>query len=150
MSNYRKELIKWLHTISAEGNTLDVGGKSWTVKSSLKSFDGGYETLQKEDYDLNHFLSNPYNEKFDNVFCCEVFQYVYNPLHVLINLTSFLNLGGKLYLSFYRDFPQFSPKNSDYLRYTKQGVYKLIKEAELKIEDFQEPIEGFYLVKCSK
>lgn len=150
MSDYRKELIGWLGKISAEGRTLDIGGKKWSVVSSLKSFKGGYFTLQKDDYDLNLPLSASSYETYDNIFCCEVMQYVFNPLDVLRNLNEFLAPEGKLYLSFYRDFPEFSPKDSDYLRYTKQGVYKLVGEAGLKVLDFQEPIKGFYLLKCEK
>lgn len=147
MSPHRQEVIKFLNTISVKGRTLDVGGKKWSVVSSLKSFEGDYDTLQKEDYDLNFISPNIYMN-YDNIFCCEVMQYVYNPLNVLHNLVSMLNSNGKMYLSFYRDFKEFSPANSDYLRYTEQGVRKLIEVAGLKISEWSEPIEGFYLVKC--
>lgn len=147
MSEHRKELIKWFNTISASGRTLDVGGKIWCVKSSLKSFEGDYNAMGKEDYDLNLDLFYP-ARVYDSIFCCEVMQYIYNPFNAIQNLALSLNPHGKIYMSFYRDFESFEPKNSDYLRYTKQGVYKLIEMVGLKIIDFQEPIKGYYLVTC--
>ena len=142
-SPVRTQLSKWLSTIDVKGNTLDIGGNVWSIRYQVKSFEGEYSTGDEEDFDLNVAESIG---KYDNIFCTEVMQFVYEPLRAMKCLKNSLNPNGNLYLSFHLTHPP--GKGHDYLRYTEEGVRKLSILAGLKIEEFIEPIKGYYLVKC--
>ena len=51
-----------------------------------------------------------------------------NPFQAIENLASFLKEGGIAYISFPTIYPVHNPPSIDYLRYTKNGVEKLLKE----------------------
>ena len=76
-----------------------MGGKVWSMRHKLKSFDGDYETLQEKDWDLNVLLGDI--RKYDNIFATEVMQFVTNPQNVIDNFYNMLWTGGRLYLSFH-------------------------------------------------
>ncbi len=40
MSLIRRELENWLSTIEVKGDTLDIGGETWSMRHKVKSFDG--------------------------------------------------------------------------------------------------------------
>lgn len=149
MSITRTELVRWLSTIEAKGRTLDIGGGIWSMKGKVKDFDGTYLAVDEQLGDLNNqwVFGNELGE-FDNIFCTEVMQFVYRPDMVLDNLHLLLKSTGKLYLSFHLTHPPM--KDHDYLRYTEKGIRKLLEITEFVIDEFIEPVEGYYLVKCSR
>ena len=138
MSNARKQLEKWLKTIDVKGSVLDVGGVSMPVKGRTKSWETtAYKILDYNradyEYDINTFID--WMPQFDNVFCLEVMEYVWNPATAIQNMSRFLKPGGLLYISFHFLFPHHNPKHLDYLRYTGKGIEKLLSEASLKIRE---------------
>jgi len=138
MSNTRKKLENWLKTIDVKGTVLDVGGASMPVKGRTKSWDvSDYKILDhhKSDYikDINYPIEDL--PRFDNVFCLEVMEYVWNPTTALCNMRNLLKQGGFLYISFHFLFPHHDPEKIDYMRYTKRGIEKLLKETIFKIEE---------------
>ena len=145
MSPTRKELILWLSQIDINGDTLDIGGNIWSMKSKVKSFNGKYKTMNESDTDLNNVQTLG---SFDNIFCLEVMQFVYNPCSVLSNLNNALKTEGKLFLSFHLTHSLM--KSHDYLRYTEKGIRKLLEVTGFKVEELIEPRNGYFLVRCSR
>jgi len=165
MSSYfRQQLEDWLKTIDVKADrVLDVGGganpvkgrtKSWDVKE-YKILDNGLEEMKcKPDYiaDLNKdwfwistktksgwdsILGEENIQNFDVVFCLEVMDYVWDPHQALFNLNWSLKTNGILYISFPFIYPHHNPEGHDYLRYTRWGVEKLLKEVGFKIEELK-------------
>jgi SAM-dependent methyltransferase len=154
MSNARKQLERWLKTIDVKGTVLDVGGVSMPVKGRTKSWDvSDYKILDNRKkkpeattdyvYDMNMELpvyagsfiydGQEFKVGFDNIFCLEVMEYIWNPVQALKNINNLLNKGGNLYISFHFLFPHHSPPKNDYLRYTRIGAKKLLEETGFKI-----------------
>lgn len=146
MSPTRTELVKWLADKDVSGKTLDIGGRIWSMQGKVKSFDGEYVALDENDFDLNIPLDRA--DEYDNIFCTEVMQFVWNPYMALMNMWNMLEEGGSLYLSFHLTHPPM--KSHDYLRYTEKGIRKLLEQADFDIEEFLEPHPGYYLIQCSR
>ena len=116
MSYFRNQLEDWLKTIDVKADrVLDVGGganpvkgrtKSWDVKE-YKILDNGLEKM-KQWPDIVADINNRGEiidrhqksivekqklvlDKFDQVFCLEVMEYIYNPLEALRNIKRLLN-----------------------------------------------------------
>lgn len=144
MSYYRDQLEQWLKTIDVKADrVLDWGGGALPVKDRVKSWDvkeyfiADIETEpQKEKADMHEDinLTQLFQEKFDVVFCLEVFEYVYNPITAVHNLYSALNLGGKLYITFPFVYPVHEPIDYDFLRYTLSGACRLLQEGGFELE----------------
>lgn len=146
MSPTRTELVKWLATKEVKGKTLDIGGTIWSMKGKVKSFEGKYDTLDENGADLNYVWGE--GEKFDNVFCNEVLQFVYNPFTAMTNIHKILYEGGTAYFSFHLTHSPM--KSHDYLRYTEKGIRKLLDVTGFSIDEFLEPLPGYFLVQCSR
>jgi hypothetical protein len=129
-SHTRKQLEGWLQTLDIKAEAVaDVGGQQLAVKDRVKSWQvKQYDILDLPEYDLNQ----PWQlkEMYEVVFCLEVFEYLYNPFQAMKNLYNMLTFGGTLYISFHFIYPHHSSKFLDYLRYTRWGVDKLLKEAK--------------------
>lgn len=144
-SNIRRQLETWLKTIDVKCDScLDVGGVVLPVKSRTKSWNvSDYKILDScsskrgttTDYmgDINY----PIDElpQFDVVFCLEVMEYIWNPAMALHNISNFLKPNGILYISFHLFFPHHHPSDIDYLRYTRRGIERLLKETGFKVEE---------------
>jgi SAM-dependent methyltransferase len=157
-SFYRKRLEDWLKTIDVKADkVLDIGGsanpiegrtRSWKVNQCEIMDNNGESKFHAEGdwaipdivFDLNLFhksgtdlrmwLNDWYGfHKFDTVFCLEVFEYIWNPVQAIKNISRVCKSGGKAYISFPAIYPVHNPKEIDYLRYTKAGIEKLLEEA---------------------
>ncbi len=150
-SYFRIQLESWLKTVNVKADkVLDIGGSanpvdkrvnSWDVKEYFVMDNNAEETFhtkwRKPDFvqDMN-LLFDCWKEKerhrcqsFDVVFMLEVSEYLWNPLQALENVVNLLKDGGTFYASFATIYPLHNPPGIDYLRYTKNGVEKLLKEA---------------------
>lgn len=131
-SHTRIQLETWLQGLDiAAAAVADVGGKKLPVKDRVKSWHvEQYDTLDLPEYDLNQ----PWElqEIYDVVFCLEVFEYIYNPLQAMKNLSNILKPSGVLYVSFHFVYPHHDAQHLDYLRYTRWGVDKLLEEAKFR------------------
>ena len=145
MSVYRESLNEYLQNLEVHAdNVCDVGGASNPVKDLVKVWDvKNYGILDNsiedpiaefDEFDLNTtFVSKGYQGFFDTVFCLDVMEYVYNPVHAMRQLADMLTDDGILYITFNTLYPVHNPADYDYLRYTRQGVDKLLDISGLKV-----------------
>jgi SAM-dependent methyltransferase len=148
-SQGRIQLENWFRTINVDcDRVLDVGGsqkpikgrtKSWNVKDyKILDLVNPHENIQQPDisFDINEAMPMyMYDDTyyFDIVFCGEVSEYLWNPVQALKNINKFMKVGGILYMSFHFISPIHGPEGQDFLRYTKWGVQKLMKETGFEI-----------------
>lgn len=148
MSSFsRKQLEAWLNTITAKGRVLDVGGSQKSLSGRVKGSLENYEVLDLEIphegeqadivADIQEGIGTAQENTYDQVFCLEVAEYWYNPLGALKNIARLLKRGGTLFISFHFIYPQHNPENADYLRYTRSGVRKLLKEAGFEVDEIR-------------
>ena len=134
-SNTRQQLEKWLHTLNIIGSVIDVGGSSLHVKGRTNTWDVDkyvVADVKKADFiwDFNQPLT-VYDE-YENVFCLEMMEYVYDPLTVAKNLRLLTRKGGRLFISTHFLFPHHSG-GEDCLRYTRIGICKLLTKVGFEI-----------------
>jgi len=95
-----------------------------------------YITLDiDETCDPDHIrdLNRPMNiaeEQFDIIFCLEVFEYIWNPVQAHQTIYKLLKKGGTAYISYPFIYPIHNPPKIDYLRYTREGIDKLLEIAK--------------------
>jgi len=157
MSDSRQELEKWLKGIDVKvPSVLDIGGYIWSVKGKVKNWEVTlYNTLgldERADIVLD-LSSTPFTRHggYEVIFCTEVMQFIYNPYNALELLSTMLVPEGILYINFHKKY--IDCKGNDYLRYTRKGVERLLKETGFQILYFQ-PVKGkdfeSYFVKCKR
>ena len=157
MSYYRQQLEDFLKLVEINvDRVLDIGGAANPIKNRVKTWNvKEYKILDKEieepkikiDFklDINRDITaiEPVNGKpfmsyddylppskpyqFDMVFCLEVMEYVYNPIQAIKNIWWFTKPDGKAIITFPFVYPYHQPTEYDYLRYTPQGVKKIMK-----------------------
>ncbi len=157
MSNYREILEGYLHGLDIKADrVLDVGGAAKPVKDRVKSWEvGEYKIADsgleqgKSDFplDLNTLFGDPESgcikwpgvespreyAYWDIIFCLEVFEYLEMPGDVLEYFRNILKPTGLLCASFPFIYPVHEPRSNDYMRYTRQGVTKLLTDAGFSI-----------------
>lgn len=126
----------WVLDIGGGSNPVKGRTRSWEVKE-YRILDNKLEEMkQKPDFvaDLNKpDCGREITGQWDIVFCLEVAEYLYNPWVAIKNLWGFLKEGGILYISFPFIYPIHSPHRSDYLRYTRFGILKLLDIAGFEL-----------------
>jgi SAM-dependent methyltransferase len=173
-SKSRQQLELWLKNQDIDyDKVLDIGGcqlplqgrtKSWNVKEYLfMDLEQPHEGNQKPDiiWDINKDLRDlyplmifEYIDYFDAIFMLEVLEYVWDPVIAIRNCGEMLKKGGKLYLSMHFLYPIHKPIGIDYLRYTPDGITKVLTECGFKVNTFVDRTmtkEGFnkYVEMCS-
>jgi SAM-dependent methyltransferase len=145
-SSYRASLDRWLKGLDViADNVLDVGGAQLPLKGRTRSWD----VLQYRiadlpqphvgspipdiEVDLN-LVDNtlPHNE-FDQVFCLEVFEYIWNPFTAMMHISDSLKHDGSAWITFPSFYPLHNPVEDDALRYMPGGIEKLAEHSGLKI-----------------
>jgi SAM-dependent methyltransferase len=153
-SFFREQLNDWLAMIDVTAQrVLDAGGGANPVKDKVRSWDvqeyiildNGLERQKGPAHivaDLNWALrpaDNPdlarWVSAFDVAFCLEVMEYIWNPVVALSNLNLLLQENGCLYISFPFVYPIHDPRGHDYLRYTQEGVDRLLHETGFQEKD---------------
>jgi hypothetical protein len=148
----RRDLENWVSQISVNAeNVMDIGGsqlpikdrvKEWNVKNyKILDLDNPHETKIKPDieFDINNIITKKDKEiqgemlKYDIVFMLEVSEYCWNIFQALMNVSFFLKKDGLLYFSAHFVYPHHNPEGQDYIRLTRWGVEKLMKEAGFEI-----------------
>jgi SAM-dependent methyltransferase len=153
-SYFREQLETWLATIDIDAQrVLDAGGGARPVKTRVRSWKvGEYVILdnrlqpQKTEPSIIADLNKRFSREngldaldqiatFDVVFCLEVMECIWNPLVALENLNFLLQKGGRLYISFPFVYPMHYPAEHDFMRYTQEGVHKLLSESGFEVND---------------
>ena len=129
------QLENWLKQIDVKADKVyDIGGNQLPIRKRVKSWDvKEYEILDLPDWDLNKEWRGDRFWKYcaesaDVMFCIEVIEYVYDPVQAFRNMANLLKPGGLLYFSFHFIYPLHKPVGTDYLRYTADGIIKILKE----------------------
>lgn len=147
MSSSRTQLENYLKRLEIKADSvLDIGGSQLPVKNRVRSWSvkdykildiaEPHEVKQKPDLiaDIQSYSDiTSLNKSFDLAFCLEVAEYWHNPLAALVNIHYLLKDNGILYISFPFIYPHHRPDGLDYLRYTKWGCQKLLKESGFEI-----------------
>lgn len=144
-SSYRLELDRWLAQLDVNADrVLDIGGSQLSVKGRTKSWDVREYLIAdlpephvgspKPDIELNMNLLGPLPvERFDMIFCLEVFDYIYNPMWAFHNFNALIKDGGTIWASFPSFYPLHQPVEDDALRYMPGAIKKLAEMVNLNI-----------------
>lgn len=148
-SSYRLELNKWLAQLDVKADrVLDIGGSQEALKPRVKSWDvkefqvadlaNPHKDSPKPDIelDLNVGYWKPMEtELFDTVFCLEVFDYIYDPVHAIRQIEIVMMPGATAWITFPSIYPLHQPIEDDALRYMPGGIRKLAASAGLEIQE---------------
>lgn len=136
MSYYRNQLEKWLKNIDVNvDSVLDIGGSSCPIVDRVKTWKvNKYEILdnmteevkQVATYRIDINYPIKISNTYDVIFCLEVAEYIFNPVLAVMNIYLLLKTNGIAYVSFPSIYPVHNPKEVDYLRYTRQGIIKIL------------------------
>lgn len=146
MSVYRDHLERYLKTLDVScDSVVDVGGGSNPVYARTKSWNvRDYQIIDNEleeskqkvtfNFDMNKPLVVKDAAVFDQIFCLELFDYIWNPVQACINLRYLAEPGSKLTITFPFVYPNHNPVEFDMMRYTKQGAIKLLENADFAVD----------------
>ena len=147
-SSYRLRLNEWLSEQSVWGKVIDIGGSQESLKGRVKFYkpdelivmdlENPHKDSRQPDVvlDLNETPDadvTPYFGFADQVFCLEVFDYVFDPVGAMYTIKHLLKPEGTAYVSFPFMYPQHQPIEDDALRYAPGGIQKLADRVGLKI-----------------
>lgn len=79
-----------------------------------------------------------YENYFDVAFLGEVSEYFWNPVQAFKNINYFLKPGGILYLSSHFIYPVHWPLVDDCLRYTRQGITKILEKTGFEVLELKQ------------
>jgi SAM-dependent methyltransferase len=146
-SSYREELDRWLKQLDVIADrVLDIGGAQLPIKGRTRSWDVlEYKIADLPQphadsprpeimLDLNHRQGSQ-TEHYDLIFCLEVFDYIFDPVGALSNITGLLEPGGEAWVTFPSVYPLHQPVEDDALRYMPGGIKKLAEAAGLTIAE---------------
>lgn len=133
MSKTREQLENWLGKVKVNADVVyDIGGKQKSIKKRVAKWEAKeYRVLDLPEWDLNMDWEIQWSEAYEKanvVFCIEVSEYLFNPICALTNINKILKQNGILYMSFHFIYPIHKPEKTDFLRYTPDGVRKILTE----------------------
>lgn len=145
MSYYKQQLKEFLAKEKMpEGKILSIGAQH-DDRLYFKDYHGQeWKTLDvdrefKPDilFNMNRFGFDvegdgslfEYQEYFDAVFAFELWEYIYSPLEAHKNIFSLLKPGGIYMGSYPFVYGKHNPPGQDFLRYTDDGIKKLLSVA---------------------
>lgn len=157
MSKYREFLENWLKTIDVKADAvIDIGGSAKPVKSRVKSWDVNRYFILDDDtekefcdrwevpdliwninYKRQHKNVDDLIGRFNVAFMLEVAEYLFDPITACKNIHDFLTGDGIFYSSWPAIYPVHNPREFDYLRYTRNGIERILEEAGFQEIEFQ-------------
>lgn len=148
MSNYKEELKRLLAERTVGGNkALSIGAQvddrgyfrkaefnEWVTLDTDLEFKPDIEWNMNRDMfsEDSEGLHHQYRENFDYVFALNLWEYIYDPLTAHKNIHSLLKPGGVYMGSYVFVYGKHNPAGTDYLRYTDEGIEKLLRMAFFK------------------
>jgi len=152
---------KWIHSLLKSGSILDLGCNNGILSLGYAYWGRrvvGIDLSRKAVDFCNNFLSRNHlsnsiylqgriedlksNEKFDNIFLCEVIEHVENPEKVLKTAEKHLNFNGTIFLTTPEWNGPYGINNTgddakEHLRIYKEKELKKLIEKRGSIIDFQ-------------
>lgn len=143
-SSYRNTLNDWLSKLDVKAYTvLDIGGsqeqlpkrvKSWNVENYIiADLPNPHKDSPKPDIEMDLNLFFPGLGKYEMIFCLEVFDYIYDPMMAMTNISKMLADSGTAWVTYPSFYPTHQPIEDDALRYMESGIKKLAEKSGLKI-----------------
>ena len=159
MSLYKEQLKEMLAEIEISGHSCLSIGAQFDDRKYFKSCDfKHYLTLDNDEqfapdvlFSMNKPVTDdeldgdfPVNElkDFDAVLALNLWEYIYDPMTAHRNIYQFLKEGGLYMGSYVFVYGKHNPPNTDYLRYTDDGIRKLLTQAYFKDIEIKE-------IKCN-
>ena len=129
-----------------KGSVADVGGLFWSAKGRTKTWDVSlydiWDVKASRDHnfasyvhDFNRPIDEPTAPAYDNAFCIEVTDHLWNPVQAFQNINSILKTGGMLYISSNFLFPHHT--GFDCIRLTSTGLKKILEETGFEVLSIQ-------------
>lgn len=133
-SYYRQQLESYLSTLDINvDQVFDVGGKQNPIKKRTKSWTvKEYYILDLPDYNVE--IPQEQVRTGDLVFCLEVFEYIISPVIAMKNIANLLKKDGKAIISVPLIYPWHNETNLDSLRYTENGLKRIVETADMKVD----------------
>ncbi len=115
------------------GKVLDIGEENTKGKLLKKYYN--IKKMENTNGDLDVIkLSGLY---YDEIFCFEVLEHLFNPLHLLLQIKKVMGINSILYLSVPKHRPYFLKSSYHYNEFYKVDLINLIKRAGLTIVKFK-------------
>ena len=143
MSKIKEQLKDYLKNIGfRKGFALSIGNANDDRKYFSEADFVSWETMDIDReltpnilHDMNKPLMDDNEirldealyEKYDYVFAFELWEYIYDPVTAHRNLHYLLKPGGTYMGSYVFVYPKHNPPGMDYLRYTDDGIRKLLE-----------------------
>lgn len=135
-----KTIINFIGLKNDFGAVLDIGEKS-PLSEKLSS---QYKIkIDQTDIDLD---IEKLNGTYDTVFCFEVIEHLFNPLHLLLEIQKVLSSKGRLYLSTPKRRPHFMWYKYHFHEFSKSELINLIDRAGFEIIRKQYKMSGRPLI----
>ena len=109
------------------GKALDIGARNPLTETLEKHF---FKNIQNTDIDLD---IGSLDGQYDTIFCFEVLEHLFNPLHLLLEIYKILNKDGRVYLSTPKGKPHFLWFKHHFHEFYKKELMNLINRAGFKI-----------------
>ncbi len=109
------------------GQTLDIGTRNPLTEILEKHFS---KKIQNTDIDLD---TGSLVGQFDTIFCFEVLEHLFNPLHFLQEVYKVLKKDGRLFLSTPKGKPHFLWFKYHFHEFYQRELINLIKRSGFKI-----------------
>ncbi|MCK4357204.1 MAG: methyltransferase domain-containing protein [Candidatus Cloacimonetes bacterium] len=113
------------------GKVLDIG-----CRNPKGEYFEKYYKIKLDNIVIDLDIGKLYGS-YDTVFCFEVIEHLFNPLHLLLEIRKILKDNGKLFLTTPRHKPYFLRCKRHFHEFYKVDLVNLIKRAEFKIVRFQ-------------
>lgn len=143
-SNSRRQIETWIGTLEITGSVIDIGGLFWPVRGRTRIWEvDNYKILDIKDgrkgiqtdyvYDINRpiQLGKYIVGSFNNAFCIEVTDHLWNPVRAFTNINHLLKKEGMLYISSNFLFPHHT--GYDCIRLTHTGLQRILEETGFKV-----------------
>ncbi len=109
------------------GKALDIGARNPLTETLEKHFATTIDSTDT-DLDVGHLKGN-----YDTVFCFEVLEHLFNPLHMLLEIHNVLKDDGILYLSTPKAKPYFLIARHHFHEFHQRELLDIFKRAGFQV-----------------
>ena len=118
----------FLSQFTINGNVLDIGGANWIGNKLAEDFGLEYHTT---NCDLDYGFDA--TDKYDNIFCFEVLEHLFNPLFCLENIKKHLKPDGKIFISIPKRHPHLLWGKNHFHEFDRDRFRYMLEQAKLKV-----------------